>query len=130
MSKLFISMKLIDILEDMEDVSNPTYTEVYRGQNHEHVGESIWVSEDEEFASEYGEVTKYLMPTNLNIIDAQYDYSEWEALVSSFDPMGDYEEYMYEPTPEFIQFLRSKGYDGIENGLNILIIDKTNLKQA
>jgi hypothetical protein len=44
--------------------------------------------------------------------------------------MGDYEEYMYEPTPEFIQFLRSKGYDGIENGLNILIIDKTNLKQA
>ena len=123
-------MKLIDILEDMEDVSNPTYTEVYRGQNHEHVGESIWVSEDEEFASEYGEVTKYLMPTNLNIIDAQYDYSEWEALVSSFDPMGDYEEYMYEPTPEFIQFLRSKGYDGIENGLNILIIDKINLKQA
>jgi hypothetical protein len=123
-------MKLIDILEDMEDVSDPTYTEVYRGQKHEHVGESIWVSEDEEFASEYGEVTKYLMPTNLNIIDAQYDYSEWEALVSSFDPMGDYEEYMYEPTPEFIQFLRSKGYDGIENGLNILIIDKTNLKQA
>jgi hypothetical protein len=123
-------MKLIDILEDMEDVSNPTYTEVYRGQEHEHVGDSIWVSEDEEFASEYGEVTKYLMPTNLNIIDAQYDYSEWEALVSSFDPMGDYEEYMYEPTPEFIQFLRSKGYDGIENGLNILIIDKTNLKQA
>jgi len=123
-------MKLIDILEDMEDVSNPTYTEVYRGQKHEHVGESIWVSEDEEFASEYGEVTKYLMPTNLNIIDAQYDYSEWEALVSSFDPMGDYEEYMYEPTPEFIQFLRSKGYDGIENGLNILVFDKTNLKQA
>jgi hypothetical protein len=123
-------MKLIDILEDMEDVSNPTYTEVYRGQNHEHVGDSIWVSEDEEFASEYGEVTKYLMPTNLNIIDAQYDYSEWEALVSSFDSMGDYEEYMYEPTPEFIQFLRSKGYDGIENGLNILIFDKTNLKQA
>lgn len=125
-----MNMKLIDILEDMEDVSNPTYTEVYRGQEHEHVGDSIWVSEDEEFASEYGEVTKYLMPTNLNIIDAQYDYSEWEALVSSFDPMGDYEEYMYEPTPEFIQFLRSKGYDGIENGLNILIIDKTNLKQA
>jgi hypothetical protein len=123
-------MKLIDILEDMEDVSDPTYTEVYRGQNHEHVGESIWVSEDEEFASEYGEVTKYLMPTNLNIIDAQYDYSEWEALVSSFDPMGNYEEYMYEPTPEFIQFLRSKGYDGIENGLNILVFDKTNLKQA
>ncbi len=123
-------MKLIDILEDMEDASNLTYTEVYRGQNHEHVGESIWVSEDEEFASEYGKVTKYLIPTNLNIIDAQYDYSEWEALVSSFDPMGDYEEYMYEPTPEFIQFLRSKGYDGIENGLNILIIDKTNLKQA
>ena len=123
-------MKLLDILEDMGDVPNLTYTEVYRGQKHEHVGDSIWVSEDEEFASEYGEVTKYLMPTNLNIIDAQYDYSEWEALVSSFDPMGDYEEYMYEPTPEFIQFLRSKGYDGIENGLNILIIDKTNLKQA
>ncbi len=123
-------MKLLDILEDMEDFSDPTYTEVYRGQNHEHVGESIWVSEDEEFASEYGEVTKYLMPTNLNIIDAQYDYSEWEALVSSFDPMTDYEEYMYEPTPEFIQFLRSKGYDGIENGLNILVFDKTNLKQV
>jgi hypothetical protein len=123
-------MKLLDILEDIEEVPNKTYTEVYRGQNHEHVGESIWVSEDEEFASEYGEVTKYLMPTDLNIIDAQYDYSEWEALVSSFDPMTDYEEYMYEPTPEFIQFLRSKGYDGFENGLNILIIDKTNLKKA
>lgn len=123
-------MKLLDILEDMEDVSDPTYTEVYRGQKHEHVGDSIWVSEDEEFASEYGEVTKYLIPNNLNIIDAQYDYSEWEALVSSFDPMTDYEEYMYEPTPEFIQFLRSRGYDGFENGLNILIIDKTNLKKA
>jgi hypothetical protein len=123
-------MKLLDILEDIEEVPNKTYTVVYRGQKHEHVGDSIWVSEDEEFASEYGEVTKYLMPTNLNIIDAQYDYSEWEALVSSFDPMGDYEEYMYEPTPEFIQSLRSKGYDGIENGLNILIIDKTNLKKA
>ena len=114
----------------MEDVSHPTYTEVYRGQNHEHVGDSIWVSEDEEFASEYGEVTKYLMPTNLNIVDVVYNHSEWEALVNSFDPMTDNEEYIYQPTPELIKFLMSKNYDGFENGLNILIFDKTNLKQA
>lgn len=123
-------MKLLDLLEDLEDVPDVSYTEVYRGETHEHVGDSIWVSEDEEFAAEYGQVTKYLMPTNLKIVDVVYDYSEWESLIDTFDPMTDPEEYIYEPTPELIKFLMSKDYDGFENGLNILIFDKTNIKKA
>lgn len=118
----------IDRIKDIMGIEDIQYVPVYRGEKEEHIGNSIWVSEDEEFASEYGEVTKYLMPSNLNILDVEYNYSEWEELIDEFDPeAGDYDEYAYEPTPEFIDYLMSNGYDGFQNDLNILIFDKSKL---
>jgi hypothetical protein len=49
-------------------------------------------------------------------------------LVDEFDENGDYDEYKYEPTDEFILFLSSKGYNGFMNGDNILIFNKSLLK--
>ena len=43
------------------------------------------------------------------------------------DP-SDYEEYKYEPPEEFIRYLEAKGYDGFENGDNILIFNKSKLR--
>lgn len=107
------------------------YNIVYRGQpinvNNVSPRKSIWVTYDYDFANEYGNVKEYKLPKNLNILDVEY-YSEWESLVDEFDDYGDYEEYKYEPTDEFILFLTSKGYDGFMNGDNILIFDKTLLK--
>jgi len=117
----------IQRIKEMMGIEDIEYVPVYRGEKYEHIGDSIWVSEDEEFASEYGEFTKYLMPSNLNLLDFEYDYVQWEELVDEFGGDGDYEEYAYEPTPEFISFLMSKEYDGIHNGLNILIFDKSKL---
>ncbi len=107
------------------------YDIVYRGQP---IGvdsisprKLIWVTYDYDFANEYGNVKEYKLPKNLNILDTEY-YNEWESLVDEFDDNGDYDEYKYEPTDEFIVFLSSKGYDGFMNGDNILIFDKTLLK--
>lgn len=103
---------------------------VYRGQSDEFEDisprHSVWVTNDKEFAKVYGKVKKYKLPNDLNILDTYY-YSEWESLVDEFDEDGDYEEYKYEPPTEFIEFLKSKGYDGFQNNQNILIFDKNNL---
>jgi hypothetical protein len=107
------------------------YEIVYRGQPSEvkdiSPRNSIWVTYDYDFANEYGNVKEYKLPKNLNILDTDY-YSEWESLVDEFDEYGDYDEYKYEPTDEFILFLSSKGYDGFMNGDNILIFNKSLLK--
>jgi hypothetical protein len=112
-----------------EEVQN--YEIVYRGQppNVEDISprNSIWVTYNYHFASVYGNVKKYKLPKNLNILDTYY-YSEWETLVNEFDENGDYDEYKYHPTDEFIQFLISKGYNGFMNGDNILIFDKSILE--
>lgn len=84
---------------------------------------SIWVTYDFDFANEYGDVEEYKLPKNLNILDCDY-YSEWESLVDEFDEDGDYDEYKYEPTDDFVDFLKQNGYDGFVNGENILIFDK------
>lgn len=112
-----------------ENIQN--YETVYRGQP---IGvddisprNSIWVTYDYDFANEYGNVKEYKLPKNINILNTDY-YSEWESLVDEFDEDGDYDEYKYEPTDEFILFLNSKGYDGFMNGDNILIFDKSLLK--
>ena len=105
---------------------------VYRGQpsNTKDISprNSIWVTDDKEFAKEYGKVKKYKLPNDLNILDTDY-YDKWEELVDEFDEDGDYDEYKYEPSDEFIQFLISKGYDGFQNNQNILIFDKNLLKR-
>lgn len=112
-----------------ENIEN--YDIVYRGQpiedNEISPRKSIWVTYDIEFAKEYGNVKQYKLPKNLNIIDTEY-YFEWENLIDEFNSDGDYDEYKYEPSDNFILFLASKGYDGFMNGNNILIFDKSLLK--
>ena len=122
--KQFIKTTIREYLNE----NTQNYNIVYRGQP---IGvdsvsprKSIWVTYDYDFANEYGNVKEYKLPKNLDILDTEY-YSEWESLVDEFDDNGDYDEYKYEPTDEFILFLSSKGYDGFMNGDNILIFDKT-----
>lgn len=125
--KQFIKTTIREFLN--ENVEN--YDIVYRGQPDDvddiSPKKSIWVTYDYDFANEYGNVKKYKLSKNLNILDTDY-YSEWESLVDEFDEDGDYDEYKYEPTDEFISFLSSKGYDGFMNGDNILIFNKFLLK--
>jgi hypothetical protein len=121
-------MKIIITEDQFNSATEENYITVYRGADMDKDYNSIWVSEDEEFASEYGLVRKYLMPADLNLIDVEYDYSTFEELVDLYGSGGDYEEYMYEPTPDFMNFLSDNGYDGLQNGLNILIFDKTKLR--
>lgn len=111
----------------LEEIIN-NFDIVYRGQTAESIENSpnlyIWVTYDESFAKEYGVVKSYKMPKSLNILDTNY-YYEWEKLVDEFtNETGDYEEYKYEPTEEFIKYLTTKGYDGFENGNNILLFNK------
>lgn len=122
-SKHFIKTTFVDFLnEDVQD-----YEVVYRGQPNNIEGKSprnsVWVTYDFDFASEYGNVGEYKLPKNINILDTEH-YSEWESLVNEFDEETDYDEYKYQPSDEFIAFLKSKGYDGFVNGDNILIFDK------
>lgn len=124
-------MKVITTLSEFlkESHQEPLdYEIVYRGDTSGNTGygNSIWVTYDIDFAKEYGEVKEYKIPKNLNILDTDY-YDEWEELVDEFDEDGDYDEYKYEPTQEFIDFLISNGYDGFQNDDNILIFDKSKL---
>ena len=125
--KQFIKTTIREYLN--EDVQN--YETVYRGQpidaNDMSPKNSIWVTYDYDFANEYGNIKEYKLPKNLKILDTE-NYSEWESLVDEFSDYGDYDEYKYEPTDEFILFLNSKGYDGFMNDDNILIFDKSLLK--
>ena len=123
--------KLINKIKNFSHFINESienYDIVYRGQPPNVKGmsqkSSIWVTYDYDFATEYGNVKKYKLPKNLNILDTG-NYGEWENLVDEFSDYGDYEEYKYEPNDEFISFLKSKNYDGFKNGNNILIFDKS-----
>jgi len=79
-------------------------------------------------AKNYGDkILKFDIPKSLNILNSVDNYSTWEDLCDEFDV--DNEEIKYEPTIEFINFLKNSGYDGFENNDNILIFDKTQLKQ-
>lgn len=125
--KKYIATTLNQFLNE----NNKNYDIVYRGQStefeNESPGISIWVTYDYDHANEYGDVKEYKLPKSLNILDTD-NYSEWENLIDEFDEDGDYDEYKYEPTDEFISYLISKGYDGFVNGDNILIFNKDFLK--
>jgi GNAT superfamily N-acetyltransferase len=106
---------------------------VYRGEMKPTDKNEIWVTGDEFYAKEYGQTKKYYIPKNLNILDTDLNYSLFEELVDEFGYGGDYEEYKFEPSNEFIQFLKEKGYDGFQHqtgGENILLFDKTKLKSV
>lgn len=115
------------------------YVIVYRGQDEKYddmlLSGPTWVSHDSEFAKEYGAVKKFKMPAGLEILNVD-NYSTWEELVDEYESTldepfaADYDEYKYEPTTEFIQFLIRKGYEGFENGPNILIFNKSNLQEV
>ena len=125
--KQFIKTTIREFLNE----NTQNYDIVYRGQpidvNDISPRNSIWVTYDYDFANEYGNVKEYKLPKNLNILDTEY-YIYWESLVDEFGENGDYDEYKYEPTDDFILFLSSKGYNGFMNGDNILIFNKSLLK--
>ena len=91
----------------------------------------IWVSDDEDFANIYGgdnRIIKFNIPKTLNIVDINAHYY----LLDNFSDENDFDEpddLMYDPTNEFIKFLKDKEYDGFQNDDNILIFDKTKIEQ-
>lgn len=109
------------------------YKVVYRGQPEEYESsspsQSIWVTYDLAWASQYGEPKKYKLPKKLKLLDVEGNYVKWENLVDEFDEDGDYDEYMYQPTEEFKSFMQSRGYDGFINDDNILVFDKNNVEE-
>ena len=121
-----LRLEIRRILSDTEN--NEDYTIVYRGQPKEYEGDSphssIWVSPDEDFAAEYGDVIAYTMPNELNLLE--YGFDDFEELAHEFGD-ADPEEYIFEPPEEFIELAKSKGYDGFQNEDNILIFDKSKL---
>lgn len=66
----------------------------------------------------------YQIPNSLNIIDI-YKGRKFNELISEFN--GD-KNLKYEPSNLFIDFLISKGYDGIKDYNDILIFDKNVIK--
>lgn len=91
----------------------------------------IWVTDDIEHASEYGRIYTYEMKPNLNILDVDIEYSKWFDLCEEYDEDSEDEEYKFQPNEDFIEFMKSKGYDGFQHetssGNNIIIFDKNNL---
>jgi hypothetical protein len=84
----------------------------------------------EYLSKEYGngEVIKYKLPKNLNILNAG-DYKNWNLLMGEFPGGGDYEEYTGEPTKDLIEFLKSKGYDGLIHYDDVLVFDKNKVEE-
>ena len=124
-----------DAIKDIKKLNDKyqDYKVVYRGQpegsESSSPSQSIWVTYDINFASQYGKPKKYKLPKKLNVLDVEINYSKWENLVDEFDENGDYDEYKYEPTEEFKSFMQSKGYDGFQNGDEILIFNKKNIEE-
>ncbi len=99
--------------------------------------EFIWVSPKKSIAKEYGTPVAYTIPQNINLLHVKGDdraaYTPlFMSLVDDFcgesKSMDTYETYAYEPTKPFIEFLKSKKYDGLTNdGHSILVFDKSNI---
>ena len=110
---------------------------VYRGAKSPALkNKNVWVTPDEWYAKEYGEVTKYLIPTDLNLLDINGE--DAESLAEEYaDDTGDdisLEDFAYQPSGKFITFLKQNGYDGFENDDGdkrmFLIFDAKNILKA
>lgn len=98
--------------------------------------DAVWVSTDKSYAAEYGNPVKYMLSNNLNLLvvrnaPGEYWYKEFRDLVDMHNNLStvkqDYESSAYEPSDNFIAFLKSKGYDGFKNMEAYLIFDKKNI---
>jgi len=108
---------------------------VYRGSgSSELAGKSggVWVTEDEGFAAEYGEVLKYKLPGDINLLGVN-SYTANDLANEFWGEEGEDSwatDIWYEPPKEFLSFLKGKGYEGFVNEENILIFDKAKLSRV
>ena len=108
---------------------------VYRGSDSsELAGKSggVWVTDDEEFAAEYGKVLEYKLPGDINLLGVN-SYTANDLANEFWGEEGEDSwatDIWYEPPKEFLSFLKDKGYDGFVNEENILIFDKAKLSRV
>jgi len=111
-----------DRLAEEEDIV------VYRG------GEgNDWVSEDKEFAKEYGETRKMLLDKDANILELVGEVADQlasEYLEKQVEDSIATTDLWYEVTDKFNNFLVDKGYDGFINDDNIYIANKEVIKET
>jgi len=91
--------------------ANPVY---YRGG-----GKGHWITEDEDFASEYGKVEKKYLIKDVNLLWVGGD----EALEIADELDADDLDLYYQQTEELDAILTERGFDGFENDENIYIVD-------
>jgi len=107
---------------------------VYRGAKNKTLKQfGIWVTDDKEFAKEYGKVTRYLIRDNINLLDANTEIANLLANKFLKNPENNDSfatDIWYEPPIEFIKFLINKGYNGFINDKNILICRRAELKEG
>ena len=126
-------------------LENNNYITVYRGSDDDkfEVPHSyIWVTTDLDHAKGYGMCVEYEMTQSLNILDCTYQTSTWYELICEFqeieydedeDYLEEFEELMFNPTSELIEFLSNKGYDGFEHETstdNICVFDRKKLNKV
>jgi len=113
------------------------YITVYRGQPKEYDAKSplgsFMVTYDYYYAKEIGDDTKYKLPKSLKIIDI-FDHSTWRPLIDEFTGIANNKDDYYDTyvagfiaNKEIISFLKTKGYEGLKNGDDVLVFDKRNI---
>lgn len=99
---------------------------VYRGVKlqREKYGNSlgIWVTDDKDFAKEYGKIFIFIMSNNINL----FDVNTYEGQ-NITDIYGD--DIWYQPNQKIINRLKKLGYDGFWNDKNIFIWNKKMLTE-
>ena len=86
-----------------------------------------WITPDESFAFEYGEVSEYRLTPNAKLLNALTSYAD--EIASRFlgrrveDSLAT-TDLWYQPDKAFSDFLKKEGYDGFVNDKNIFIANK------
>jgi hypothetical protein len=85
-----------------------------------------FITNDPEFAKEYGTVKQVKIPKNLELLDT--NTSEAEQIAEEISPDTDSEDIWYNPDKKTKETLKKHGYDGfINNDKNIFISDSKNI---